>query len=336
MLVHELTWHALPTNPLPTSPFTYTRLVWSGLATQRYLALFSSLVLFVMLFSSHIAGRSLLRPLPSSPLLSPPLSQRQASPPHPPAFLPDKTQIAGSAGHATVGGGSEVRGGSLRKRRRGGSYYMMQNLIGCSCAAGHSPVAGLLFPATIVWLLIAFKAKIKEATRPEVLADIKTGGCRGPGERTGGRESAFLPLSSQSDSSSIKLSNGLVIDVEKTGNGEEAQAGDKVRVQYSEYIESCDEKEANCKLLLNQKINSGVLDSELGAGQMLKGLEQGIAGMKVGEQRILHVPPALGFGINPPSPLPVNCGLKYKLQLVSVCSPHDSFLKSLMCSLGLS
>ncbi|EKX46570.1 FKBP-type peptidyl-prolyl cis-trans isomerase [Guillardia theta CCMP2712] len=154
------------------------------------------------------------------------------------------------------------------------------------------------------------QARIKEATKPEVLADIKA------------------------SSNIIKLSNGLTIEILMPGKGEEAEAGDRVRVEYSQYMESCDASEPTCKLMLNQKVNSGTLDTKLGSGKLQPGLEQGIVGMKVGEKRTIHVPPELAFGDNPHPPFPAHSGFKYQLQLLSVCGPNDPFMKSLLCSLG--
>lgn len=57
----------------------------------------------------------------------------------------------------------------------------------------------------------------------------------------------------------------------------------------------------------------------LGAGQVIKGWDLGVAGMKVGEERTLVIPPELGYGANGyPPVIPQNATLTFTVKLVGI------------------
>ena len=96
------------------------------------------------------------------------------------------------------------------------------------------------------------------------------------------------------------------------GTGDVAEAGETVTVNY-----------------VGQFTNGTVFDSStqpgrspftfiLGAGQVIKGWDQGIVGMKVGGKRTLIVPPELGYGSTDYGPIPANSTLVFQVELLSV------------------
>lgn len=56
----------------------------------------------------------------------------------------------------------------------------------------------------------------------------------------------------------------------------------------------------------------------VGSGQVIKGWEQGVMGMKVGGKRKLTIPPELGYGNKKTGPIPANSTLIFELELLEV------------------
>jgi len=84
-------------------------------------------------------------------------------------------------------------------------------------------------------------------------------------------------------------SSGLEYWEITAGKGAEAVAGKDVRVHYTGWLTS------------GKKFDSSVDRSQpfvfrLGAGQVIKGWDEGVTGMKVGGKRQLRIPPELGYG----------------------------------------
>ena len=61
-------------------------------------------------------------------------------------------------------------------------------------------------------------------------------------------------------------------------------------------------------------------DFTIGRGDVIKGWEEGVAGMKVGGKRQLRIPPDLGYGASgtPGGPIPPNATLIFDIQLLAV------------------
>jgi FKBP-type peptidyl-prolyl cis-trans isomerase len=96
------------------------------------------------------------------------------------------------------------------------------------------------------------------------------------------------------------------------GKGAEAKAGDTVKVHYVGTL--TDGKEFDSSRKHNEPFTF-----ELGAGRVIKGWDQGVAGMKVGGKRRLTVPPSLGYGARGfPPVIPPNSTLLFDVELLEV------------------
>ncbi len=109
----------------------------------------------------------------------------------------------------------------------------------------------------------------------------------------------------------VELEGGLKYLVLANGNGAVAKAGDKIAVHYTGTLED------------GKKFDSSVDRGDpfvfrLGQGQVIKGWDLGIAGMKEGERRKLTIPPALGYGSSGTGPIPPNATLLFEVELVKV------------------
>jgi FKBP-type peptidyl-prolyl cis-trans isomerase FkpA len=109
---------------------------------------------------------------------------------------------------------------------------------------------------------------------------------------------------------------------EKTGTGATATAGSDVTVHYTGWL--YDEK---AKEMRGEKFDSSVDRGEpftflLGAGQVIRGWDDGVAGMQVGGKRRLLIPSDYGYGRDGAGGvIPPNASLVFEVELLAV-KPH--------------
>jgi FKBP-type peptidyl-prolyl cis-trans isomerase len=98
----------------------------------------------------------------------------------------------------------------------------------------------------------------------------------------------------------------------KKGSGAVAKAGDSVQVHYTGWLTE------------GKKFDSSVdrgspFAFKLGAGMVIKGWDEGVAGMKVGGKRQLHIPAELGYGARGAGDaIPPNADLIFDVELLGV------------------
>ena len=108
-----------------------------------------------------------------------------------------------------------------------------------------------------------------------------------------------------------KSNTGLQVGTLKAGSGTAAAAGMKVRVQYTGWLEDGTK--------FDSSLDRGKpFELTLGAGRVIKGWEEGLAGIKPGERRQLVIPAALGYGNRQMGNIPPGATLVFNVEAIAV------------------
>jgi FKBP-type peptidyl-prolyl cis-trans isomerase len=106
--------------------------------------------------------------------------------------------------------------------------------------------------------------------------------------------------------------SGLQYREDAVGEGREARAGDTVSVHYTGTLQ-------NGTRFDTSRDRGQPITFPLGAGYVIKGWDEGIAGMKIGGKRTLVIPPQLGYGDRgSPPDVPPNATLVFDVELMGI------------------
>lgn len=114
----------------------------------------------------------------------------------------------------------------------------------------------------------------------------------------------------------VTTKSGLKYTDLKVGTGDAAKSGKKVEVHYTGWLYENGQR--------GKKFDSSVdrgkpFSFDLGAGMVIKGWDEGVAGMKVGGKRELIIPPDLGYGARGAGgAIPPNATLVFEVELLGV------------------
>lgn len=107
-----------------------------------------------------------------------------------------------------------------------------------------------------------------------------------------------------------KVSQLSVIDT-VVGTGPEVKSGDTITVNYIGVL-------PNGTVFDASQNHGQPFTFGLGAGQVIKGWDQGLVGMKVGGTRLVAIPPELAYGERAVGQIPANSSLIFQVELVSL------------------
>lgn len=110
----------------------------------------------------------------------------------------------------------------------------------------------------------------------------------------------------------VTLKDGLKItEVFVPTNSDGARDGDYVFVHYTGRLD-------NGTVFDSSRTRGKPLNFILGEGQVIKGWDEGIKGMHIGQKRTLVIPPSLAYGSEEKGPIPANSTLTFEVELMGI------------------
>ena len=124
---------------------------------------------------------------------------------------------------------------------------------------------------------------------------------------------AKVPEKAAAPAQTVAAVTELKIEDTTVGTGTVAEAGKTVSVHYTGWL-------TNGTKFDSSKDHGQPFTFQLGAGNVIQGWDQGVAGMKVGGQRKLTIPPDLGYGASGAGGglIPPNATLVFEVELLGV------------------
>jgi FKBP-type peptidyl-prolyl cis-trans isomerase FkpA len=113
--------------------------------------------------------------------------------------------------------------------------------------------------------------------------------------------------------------SGLSFEDTVTGAGAEAAAGCHVRVHYTGWLHDPAAADQRGRKFDSSKDRGDPFSFALGAGQVIRGWDEGVQGMKVGGTRVLTIPAELGYGARGAGGvIPPHATLVFEVELLAV------------------
>jgi FKBP-type peptidyl-prolyl cis-trans isomerase len=111
----------------------------------------------------------------------------------------------------------------------------------------------------------------------------------------------------------VKTASGLVITLVEEAKNPGALSGDIVWVHYTGKLTSGEQ--------FDSSVGQKPFKFTLGQGQVIKGWDEGVVGMKVGEKRNLVIPPELAYGPGGSGKIPPNATLLFDIEMIGLARP---------------
>ena len=158
-------------------------------------------------------------------------------------------------------------------------------------------------------------------------------GCGGSGDEqaesaepvTETNEEQPVTDASTSETSTLEIAPGLTATILQRGHGRAAEAGDYVEVHYTGWLYDA-EAEDNRGDKFDSSVDRGQrFGFPLGEGRVIKGWDQGVAGMLIGEKREMTIAPEMGYGDRGAgNVIPPGATLVFEVELFGAEGPRDA------------
>jgi len=168
----------------------------------------------------------------------------------------------------------------------------------------------LLFGGVVYLASSAKDQRATQAMKGDVQISVVPQNEESQSDVQGTADEAQSPTGGESMDNNAQGTN-LKVEDTQIGTGDTATAGKKVTVHYTGTL--TDGTKFDSSVDRNQPFTF-----TLGAGEVIQGWDQGVAGMKVGGKRKLTIPPSLGYGSRATGPIPANSTLIFDVELLKV------------------
>jgi FKBP-type peptidyl-prolyl cis-trans isomerase len=166
---------------------------------------------------------------------------------------------------------------------------------------------------------IRFEIKLQRVQTIEELEKEKAENARIQSERENQVLNNYLK---ENNITAIPRESGLIIVERVKGNGKKPQNGQKVKVNYTgklldgKVFDTSIEADAKAAGVYNPQRPYQPFEFTLGAGQVIRGWDEGISQLSVGSKATLIIPSALGYGPQDMGIIPPNSTLVFEVELV--------------------
>ena len=126
------------------------------------------------------------------------------------------------------------------------------------------------------------------------------------------------------DAEEIEITPGLTMKRLENGYGRAAVAGDLASVHYTGWLYDENAPDGRGKKFDSSVDRGQQFQFPLGAGRVIRGWDEGVVGMLIGEKRELRIAPELGYGSRGAgSAIPPNATLLFEVELMGLRGPND-------------
>jgi FKBP-type peptidyl-prolyl cis-trans isomerase len=175
----------------------------------------------------------------------------------------------------------------------------------------HARSSAALFAATVLFVFV--DVACSSLTEPPPLEPVSTEDASAPSASVAAAPAQSAPPTKPAPppSAAPQPDEKITMTTLRAGKGAVAKVGDRVSVHYVGTF-------ADGKKFDSSRDRNKPFDFALGQGQVIRGWDQGVAGMKVGEKRKLVIPPSLAYGPQGRPGIPPNSTLIFEVELLAV------------------